>query len=79
MDANDDRGNIEVLYVDVVGRTHVITVKCNDVSKESALCIDGSSINVLPVELSDLCLSIDLGTVKTVGKTQVALSNVRSP
>jgi len=79
LDANDDRGNIEVLYVDVVGRTHVITVKCNDVSKESALCIDGSSINVLPVELSDLCLSIDLGTVKTVGKTQVALSNVRSP
>lgn len=79
MHVYDDRGRIEVLYVDVVGRTHVVTVKQSDVSKESALCIDGSSINVLPVELSDLCLSIDLDTVKTINKTRVALSNVKSP
>lgn len=79
MNSNNDRGSVEVLYVDVVGRIHVITVKCSDVSKESTLCIDGSSINALPVELSDLCLLMDLGTVKTVGKIRVALSNVKSP
>ena len=64
MMAEDSITWLDVYYVDIIGRGRVITVPYEKLSSNGEICFDGSSVNIVGVEDSDLMLIPDRRTLR---------------